>query len=234
MGFWSFLLSILALLSLNTAESVTVSETYIETKPVLSEPYEEPAAEPAAPEAQQISQSDAAVDAERFYADCGELSRLAAGSDAAAVLALYDALYEAFLTADTQSVYDYLDYCRDVLDGELLERQIASESLRGELGTALCQACRSVMDGPCAGAFRLHVGDTAADYFAAYESTGERGRELLDREAELEAGYYELIADSADWSYAYDGRDWTLDLLVGSGGDRLYDEDPDAYFEVYN
>lgn len=168
-----------------------------------------------------------------FYDGCEELSRLARGSDVQAVLDQYDALYADFLLVDTQSTRDYLAYCANVLDEELYRRQSDSEERRSELGAALCEAARDVMEGPCAKEFRQHVGPGAADYFADYASVDGLGSELLDREAELVAEYHETITLSQDWSYPYNGRDWTMDMLSGDEGDAFYEEDPDAFFEVY-
>lgn len=244
MRFWAFLMSLLALLgiedgALPTAETETpravISESYERAE--VSALYEEreakllPAKAEAAPAVGLPEYQE--YDAREFYAMCRELEALAEGDDARAVCQQYDRLYEEFLRIDTLNSVAYLAYSADVLDAVLMARSAETDSLWGSTAAALCDACRAVMNGPCAQSFRAHVGDRAADYFAAYSDGGDRAAELLDRETALENEYYETLALSEQYTYRYNGRDWTMELLYGSAGDRFYEEDYDGYFEVY-
>ncbi len=251
MGIWSWLMSLLTLLGIGgePAETPEWDDAPLSGyEMILSEGWESatfgkagelpeisPEYDPkdkGLPEKELLSSG--VVDASLFYERCEELMELAEGRDAEAVLEQYDLLYADFLLVDTQSSLDYLAYCGDVLDETLVNKSAESENLCSTLGAALCDAARAVMEGPCAEEFRPHIGDVAADYFVTFESYTGRASDLLTRETELETEYYDILARSYEWSYSYDGRDWTMDDLMGSAGDRLYEEDVDGYFEVYD
>ena len=254
MRFWAFLMSLLALFGIEESElpsletesfvpQAQVSESYKEA--TVSEAFvppaakiqpdkaaEEPAEEPVE-ETEAVLPAYGPYDDSAFYAMCRELEELAQGHDAHALCQQYDRIYEEFLLVDTRSTAAYLRYSANVLDTQLSQNSAQAESLWGSTAAAFCEACRAAMNGPCAETFRAHVGHRAADYFASYSHGGSRPAELLDRETELENEYYEALALSEQYSYRYDGRDWTMELLYASAGDRFYEEDYDGYFEVY-
>ena len=133
-------------------------------------------------------------DTASFEADCG---RLAACRDADEAVALYDELYEAYRQIESLSTAAYIRYSDDVADEYWSAESVWSETACADANDRLCTACRAVMDGPCAGALRAHVGDEAADYFAAYEEYPAAMQELLERESELVSEYYTAL-DAAD------------------------------------
>lgn len=245
MRFWAFLMSLLALFGIEESELPSMEAESFDPQTAVSESYEQAQGSELfeVPEAKIQPDKSAApagrlpvygdYDDSAFYDMCRELEELAAGHDAQAVCQQYDRLYEEFLLVDTRSTVAYLNYSANVLDETLMDNSAAADSLWGGTAAALCDAGRAVMNGPCAQAFRAHVGDRAADYFASYSSGGDRQSELLDRETALENEYYETLALSEQYSYRYDGRDWTMELLYGSAGDQFYEEDYDGYFEVY-
>lgn len=169
---------------------------------------------------------------EDFYEGVDELTALAAGEDAPAVIALYEQLYDQLVRIWTWGDIAGLHYSADVTDEYWTEEDLYSEKLGSETGDAFCTACNAVMNGPCAEAFADHVGREAADYYLEYIPATEREMELADREAELIDRYYELLNASGELTYAYNGRDWTQDMLSGAQGELLYGRDQDGYWEV--
>ena len=165
-------------------------------------------------------------DTASFEADCG---RLAACRDADEAVALYDELYEAYRQIESLSTAAYIRYSDDVADEYWSAESVWSETACADANDRLCTACRAVMDGPCAGALRAHVGDEAADYFAAYEEYPAAMQELLERESELVSEYYTAL-DAADrLEVEFQGRSWTMEDWSGEAGDELYWDDYDAF-----
>lgn len=221
---------------------VTVSQTY--APPAGAE---EPAAQAGAGQGltKGPGQSSAAAetagrpvyydyDPDEFYELCEELCDLAEGRDAQAVIDGYDRLYEEFLIIDSLSSEAYLVYCADVFSEEAAQDRSYIDDLWSETAEALLEACRAVMEGPCADEFEAHVGAEAAAYYRYYRAPDDREWELFERESELVDEYYEALARSESTVYRYAGRDWTAERLYGSAGDELYVQDPDGYFEVYD
>lgn len=171
-------------------------------------------------------------DPEAFYERTDELTALAAGEDGAAVLALYDELHSELLQVWTYSSIAGIHASADVTDEYWQEEELYAERTGNETADAFCTACNVVLGGPCADAFKEHVGPEAAAYYADYVPATDREIELADREAELISQYYEILNDSASRTYSYGGVDWTEDMLYGDEGDRLYDRDQDGYWAV--
>lgn len=247
MRIWSFILGLLALLGVGDAGAEPVEPWDSEPPMEVSQPYEraevsetfqapEEAAglEKAAAETGLLALPEFAPYSSReFIAMCRELERLAQGTDEAAVIEQYDSIYDEFLLVDTLSTMAYLRYSADVFDEDASADRADIDSAWSRTAQALGQAGRAVMEGPCAEAFAQHVGEKVAEYYVNYQSADDRLSELMDREAELVDEYYETLALGESSTYRYDGRDWTMELLYTSAGDRFYEEDYDGYYEVY-
>ena len=154
-------------------------------------------------------------DPEAFYEGTDELTALAAGDDADAVLALYERLYDDVVQIWTWSAIAGLHYSADVTDEYWEEEDLYAEKLGNEAADAFCSACGAVMGGPCADAFAARVGQEAADYYREYVPATDREMELADRESELINQYYEQVNDSDSLTYTYKDKEWTADMLYG-------------------
>lgn len=172
-------------------------------------------------------------DATAFYEDIDQMTALAEAGDSDGVQALYDSIYDAYLTADTMGTLAYIQYCADVTDEYWSEESVYCDSLLAEMADALCIAGRQVLESSCRDAFAAYVGDSAAAMFASYEDMTDREAELYAQEAELINQYYELMNQESDITYSYLGETWTWDKLDGYRGDSLYYTDYEGYVEVY-
>lgn len=159
---------------------------------------------------------------------------LAVCRDADEAIALYDALYAEVLQQTSLYETAYIAYSRDVTDAYWTEESLWSETASEEAAGLLCAACCELMKGPCAAAFRAHVGDTAADYYAQYDTADETADELLERESELVTQYYAALSGVDSLAVSVLGEDWTMERLNGDDGDALYWDDYDAYLDVYD
>lgn len=172
-------------------------------------------------------------DPEGFYAMTDELSRLAEGEDAQAIVQLYDELYAEIAHIDTLNSIAYLHYCADVTDDYWSDENIYCDKLSTDAYDALCTACYDVTQGPCADDFRAYVGDQAADEFADYVPLTDRESELLEQQSKLIDEYNELINDSGSEEFEYNGSVWTWSKLNGAQGTYLADTDYSGYLAVY-
>ncbi|MCD7769489.1 MAG: hypothetical protein LUH36_05155 [Oscillospiraceae bacterium] len=168
-----------------------------------------------------------------YYDSLEQMTALAESGDSDGVLALYDSVYTAYLTADTMGTLAYIQYCADVTDEYWSEESVYCDSLLAEMGDALCIAGRQVLESPCGEAFAAYIGESAAAMYADYQDMTDREAALYTRESELINQYYELMNQEADVTYSYLGETWTWDMLEGFRGDSLYYRDYDGYVEVY-
>ena len=148
------------------------------------------------------------VDPDSFYESAGVLAE---ERDPRAVTDEYDALYAQLTHAATQAEIAYIRYGGNVSDSYWSDESVYSETVYGQMYDAFLTACRGVMQGPCAGALRDHVGPDLAALFESYEPMSAREAELAARETELIDRYYELMAGAGDVTYTYQGQDWTAD-----------------------
>ena len=172
-------------------------------------------------------------DAGAFFTDAATLSQLAAGSDAQAVTALYDELYDQFAQMDAYNAVAYVHASADVTDEYWSAESQYSENLRYEMADALSTACYGVTQGPCAAAFAEHVGQRAYDAFTEYVPMTDREAELLARESELVDQYHVLINGADQVEYDYLGEAWTYEKLNGFQGMSLASQDYNGYLEVF-
>lgn len=170
------------------------------------------------------------VDPDSFYESAGALAE---ERDAQAVTDEYDALYAQLTHAATQAEIAYIRYGGNVTDSYWSDESVYSETVYGQMYDAFLTACRGVMQGPCAGALRDHVGPDLAALFESYEPQTSRETELAARETELIDRYYELMAGAGDVTYTYQGQDWTEDMIDGFQGADLARRDYDAYLDIY-
>ncbi len=168
-----------------------------------------------------------------FYASAEELTALAAGDDAEAVLALYDALYAELARIDTLSAIAYIRYCADVTDPYWSGERVYCSTLLSRTADALACAAQAVTRGPCAQAFAAHVGENAAAALSGHRPMTDREAELTVREAELVDEYNERMSDANAVTYLYNDRAWTQDMLSGTQGAALAAGDYDGYLEVW-
>lgn len=166
-----------------------------------------------------------------FLDDC---DRLASCDDAQEAIELYDALYEQYLQMLSMYEVAYIANSVDVTDAYWTQESLWCETEAVTAGDALCVACHDVLEGPCAEAFRAHVGESAAEVFAAYEPASERIEELSERESALCSDYYAAMSGIDSLVVEYRGEQWTMERWSGQDGDDLYWDDYDAYSEVYD
>lgn len=167
-----------------------------------------------------------------FYEGTDELTALAAGEDADAILALYDQLHEQLLWMYTYHKIADIHFNMDVTDEYWSEEDTYSEGLVMDTDDAFCTACNAVMNGPCAQALAEHVGQEAAAYYETYVPATDRESALAERESALINEYYTCLNERSELTYSYAGRDWTEEDLYGAAGGLLYDLDPDGYDQV--
>lgn len=168
-----------------------------------------------------------------FYEQTDRLSALSAGDDAEAATGLYDTLSRELSRIDTLGSIAYIRHCADVTDAYWSGESQYCATLLAEAADALSCACRDLTQGPCAEAFKEHVGPDLAEEFAVYEPMTAREAELAAREAELVDEYTALMNDTSAVTYSYLGRTWTWDMISGFPGTSLADRDHDGYLEVY-
>ena len=172
-------------------------------------------------------------DPEAFYTRTDELTALADQTDEAAVIELYDSLYDEYAAAVTYDSIAYIRYSDDLTDDYWTEESTYCDTLTVQMGDAISTACYHVTQGPCADAFADHVGQDVADAFAEYVPMTDRELEIVTRESELVAQYYERMTVAEDVTYSYLGETWTFDKLAGFPGSNLASRDYDGYLEVY-
>ena len=211
-------------------EDVLVAEDAAE--PAADEaPRDEAQTAPPIPQWEDVEYTH--YDPADFYAMTDEMTELAAGEDAQAVLALYDELYAEYAHIDTLCTVAYLHYSADVTDEYWTEENTYCDGLAADAYDALCSALCQVTQGPCADAFAAHVGQENADAFAEYNAMSDRESEILAKESELVDQYFTLSAQTDELTYSYLGRTWTWDMITGFQGTSLSYQDYDGYLEVY-
>lgn len=152
------------------------------------------------------------IDSEPFLTRCSELSELAKGNDAAAIISLYDELYAEYSDMDDNSNAAYIEYSRNVSDSSLAAAKDETDNQLTECQDAMLTACLAVTKGPCADAFREHVGDDDFESYAEYEAfTGEE-LQITKQINELCTKYYTEV-DKVDSSET--GSDAELVEAVG-------------------
>lgn len=203
-------------------ETVSVQETETETAAESETTAETEEAASLVPEYYRYDMAE-------FNADC---ERLAAGSDADEVAALYDKLYAEYETIYTLNAVAYIHYCDNVNDEYWAEENNQSAVLCSDASDRFCAACRSVMDGPCADALRAHVGDDVADGLAEYEAADAELTTLFDREQELISEYYSALDGINELEAEVQGQTWTVGEWNDGAGAELYDSDYDGYLAV--
>ncbi len=237
------------ILSLNLAKGAIVSPSE-SALPAISgqaaavepaDPGTLPETEPAIPAApayapQDVDWSDMEYwhyEPDAFYDGVDELAAQADGANEAAVIRLYEELYEEYTVIDTLDAIAYIRYSADVTDEYWSGETLYCGAILAEMNDALCTACHEVMLGPCRDGFSAYVGPDAADVFLSYEPMTEREAELTERELELVNEYYERINDADDATYMYRGETWTFDMIQGFRGRNLAYQDYDSYLEVF-
>lgn len=243
--FLSILLSLLLLLSVQgcanavaeseAPEQMTKSEETVEQTTAAESETETAASAGEAPlflsANEQLVPAYERIDTQPFLDDC---DRLAACSDAQEAIELYDALYEQCLQIGTVYEVSYIATSIDVTDAYWTEENLWSESAVMEAVDALCVACGEVLSGPCAEAFRAHLGDAVADALLEYEQANDRINELNEQESALCSEYYAAMSGVDSLAVSYRDEEWTFERWYGEDGDDLYWNDYDAYYDVYD
>lgn len=169
------------------------------------------------------------VDVDSILDDC---ERLAACTEADEVVALYDALYEQYCEAATYHTIAYLCNSMDVTDEYWAEEEVWSASTGNVVEDALCTACCTVLEGPCADALRGHLGDEIADWFLEYAESDEQMQQLLERESELCNEYSRVDNETRTMLVEVDGESWSYEMLYSEEGDALFLNDYDRYRQI--
>ena len=169
-----------------------------------------------------------------FYKDCDTLEKLAAKGDADKAIKKYDELYADIEELDTLYAVIYVLYSTDVTNDYYSKEQLYSAEEYQKCGDRLCEVCKGITEGPCAEAFRKHVGDAAFEEFVDYDVLTKRQKELIKEENELVDEYYDVIDASEKITYSYNDEDWTFDMITGKEGQELSVSDYDDYVDVYD
>ena len=172
-------------------------------------------------------------DVKPFNKMCDELEALADGDDADAVIRKYDRLYDECVELETLYAVIYIMYSTDVTNDYYSKEQIYTYNKMNRCEDRLCEICSKITEGPCADAFREHVGDEAFKEFADYRAMTEREKKLIKKETELVDEYYDVIDEVENDTYKYRGKEWTLEMISGDEGNELAYSDYDGYNEIY-
>lgn len=146
-----------------------------------------------------------------FNSMCDELRSLAAGNDATAVINAYDAILEEFKRIDENSTKLYVQYSCDPSDEYLNDRYQKDSTMETECLDNALIAIKAVCDGPCAEAFKEHVGEVDFEEFNSYEAMTDEEIEISDRITSLVAEYYSDIEMAEDSGMS----DEELNQIVG-------------------
>ena len=169
-----------------------------------------------------------------FYKGCDALEKLAADGNTDKTLKKYDELYAEIEELDTLYAVIYVMYSTDVTNDYYSKEQLYSAEEYEKCGDRLCEVCKGITEGPCAQAFRKHVGDAAFDEFADYDVLTKRQKEIIKEENELVDEYYDIIDESEKTTYSYNDEDWTFDMITGADGEELSISDYEGYVDVYD
>ena len=173
-------------------------------------------------------------DTAEFYKGCDALEKLAADGNADKAIKKYDELYADIEELDTLYAVIYVMYSTDVTNDYYSKEQLYSAEEYEKCGDRLCEVCKGITEGPCAQAFRKHVGDAAFDEFADYDVLTKRQKEIIKEENELVDEYYDIIDKSEKTTYSYNDEDWTFEMITGAEGAELSVSDYEGYVDVYN
>ena len=173
-------------------------------------------------------------DTAEFYKGCDALEKLAAEGNADKAIKKYDELYADIEELDTLYAVIYVMYSTDVKNDYYSKEQLYSAEEYEKCGDRLCEVCKGITEGPCAQAFRKHVGDAAFDEFADYDVLTKRQKEIIKEENELVDEYYDIIDKSEKTTYSYNDEDWTFEMITGAEGAELSVSDYEGYVDVYN
>lgn len=166
-----------------------------------------------------------------FNKSCSKLEKLASTDREQEVLKLYDELYEDCLELNSLYSVAYVLHSIDQNDEYYTEEQQYAFDTMQDCLDKMGGACRKITEGPCADAFRDHVGKKVFDELAGYETMTAEEKTMLSRENKLVDRYYKEC-DKA--SFKHKGMEWTQDMLFGDEGDQLAEKDYTAYMEVYD
>ena len=169
-----------------------------------------------------------------FYKGCDALEKLAADGNTDKTLKKYDELYAEIEELDTLYAVIYVMYSTDVTNDYYSKEQLYSAEEYQKCGDRLCEVCKGITEGPCAQAFRKHVGDAAFEEFADYDVLTERQKEIIKEETKLVDEYYDIIDESEKTTYSYNDEDWTFDMITGKEGEELSISDYEGYVDVYD
>lgn len=131
-----------------------------------------------------------------FYDKCDELSELAKGNDPDAVISLYDELYNEYVSIDENGSILYVAYSENPSDEYLTEQHLAFDEMNQEIYDSFMVSINEICSGPCADAFKAHVGEDDFDDYADYEPMTDEQADLYKQETELVDKYYTAIEDA--------------------------------------
>lgn len=172
-------------------------------------------------------------DSDEFYNKVDALTEAADFGNLSKVLELYDWLYNEFTVIDTLDTIAYLHYSANVSDSYWSDENVYCDALQSEARNALCAACQHVLESSCGSDFSAHIGTQATEYLTDYRQASDREDELVKQETELVNQYYQLMDGADSVTYTCDGEQWDMDRWNGPDGNQLYDDDYNAYLEIY-
>ncbi len=166
-------------------------------------------------------------DASDFYKDLDKLTE----ED----YSLYSSLYNELLTMDELSSIAYIRYTENVNDTYYSDEYDYMNDLFLEAADAFLTKCHDIISGGHGEEFRKFLNnDEMADLYLEYEPMTEEQRELNTKENDLIQQYYSQADTLMDTSCTIDGKTYTLEDVIGDGGDLFYLLHPDLYLEIYN
>lgn len=169
-----------------------------------------------------------------FMADCETLEELAQGSDAEAVLEMYEKLFEQLNLLDslysTAETYGNID----VTDSYWSDATAYTEEVYYDCHDAFYLAMKHAGENPdLAEALNEYFGDEEFQEILDFEETPD---EIIEKElklTELENKYNEDLNSCMDLPYSYNGRDYTLNDLYDGSINSLAYKDYNGYLQVY-
>lgn len=196
----TLLLSVLLLASCTTTNKVVIDENKDYTLPVYY--HYEP---------------------DEFYKKCDELKGYIETNDKKKAFELYDEMYKEALSVLDLTAVCYIDYCEDVNNEYYIDEQQYIETVFDELNNKFLTLCHSMTESSFANDFKKHINneDMYSDYVEYVEKSQEE-LDLLARENELIQKSNEIRDKTDDYTYTYEGKEYTSDEIYDIEDDELY------------
>ena len=163
------------------------------------------------------------------------LENAAKDGDEAALEKAYDAAFEELLKLEDLYGSIYLTYAHDVSNQENDDEMNYADSLVVDCRDELCTVCHNILKKAKNDDFENYLGKEVADMFLDYEPMDDEIKALRDRITDLETDYNAELNKLDQYSYEYNGREWTFEDLEDSElASELAQSDPQGYLSIYD